>query len=115
MEILIRQYQLWAEISKLVLLDTTPCSWVPDWWLSWVCQTECTTTTLPFTIVTPFESVVLPERDFVKRTESVERTWSWMKVGTVTLKPGPEQFVLKLQQKKNNEAGLIKAVRLTKI
>jgi len=72
-------------------------------------------TTLPFTIVTPFESVVLPERDFVKRTESVERTWSWMKVGTVTLKPGPEQFVLKLQQKKNNEAGLIKAVRLTKI
>jgi hypothetical protein len=38
-----------------------------------------------------------------------------MRVGRVTLKPGPEQFVLKLQQKKNNEAGLIKAIRLIKI
>jgi hypothetical protein len=73
------------------------------------------TSSVPFTIDVPYESVILPERDYVKRSESVERTWSWMRVGTVTLKPGPEQFVLKLQQKKNNEAGLIKAIRLIKI
>ena len=70
---------------------------------------------IQFTIDVPFESIVLPERDYVKRSESVERTWSWMKIGTVKLNPGPEQFVLKLQQKKNTEAGIIKAIRLTKI
>lgn len=70
---------------------------------------------IPFTLDVPFESLVLPERDYVKRSESVERTWSWMKVGTVTLNPGQEQFILKLQQKKNNEAGIIKAIRLSKI
>jgi len=70
---------------------------------------------IPFTIDVAFESAILPERDYVKRSESVERTWSWMKVGTVTLKSGPEQFVVKLQQKKNNEAGMIKAIRLIKI
>ncbi|MBK7628383.1 MAG: arylsulfatase [Bacteroidales bacterium] len=73
------------------------------------------TSSIPFTIDVAYESAVLPERDYVKRSESVERTWSWMKVGTVTLKPGPEQFVVKLQQKKNNEAGIIKAIRLIRI
>jgi len=34
MEILIRQYQLWAGFSQSVLLDTTPCPWIPDRWLS---------------------------------------------------------------------------------
>jgi arylsulfatase A len=71
--------------------------------------------TIPFIISTPFESAVLPERDYVKRSESVERTWSWMTAGTVTLKPGPESFVVKLQEKKDAEAGMIKAIRLTRI
>jgi len=34
MEILIRQFQLWAGISNPVLQDTTPYPWVPDRWLS---------------------------------------------------------------------------------
>jgi arylsulfatase A len=67
-----------------------------------------------FTIDQAFESEILPERDFVKRTESVERTWSWMTIGTISLEPGPEQLVIKLLEKKNNEAGLIKAIRLVK-
>jgi len=33
-EILIRQYQLWAGIQNPVLVDKTPCPWVPDKWLS---------------------------------------------------------------------------------
>lgn len=68
-----------------------------------------------FTIDKPFESEILPERDYVKRTESVERTWSWMEIGTMSLDPGPEQLVIKLIEKKNNEAGLIKAIRLIKL
>jgi len=31
--ILIRMYQLWADLSDPILLDTRPCSWVPDCWL----------------------------------------------------------------------------------
>jgi len=34
MEILIRYYQLWAEIQQPVLEDTRPCPWVPDKWIS---------------------------------------------------------------------------------
>jgi len=34
MEILTRQYQLWAGIQQPVLEDTRPCPWVPDKWLS---------------------------------------------------------------------------------
>lgn len=71
--------------------------------------------TIPFIIDRPFESVILPERDFVKRSESVERTWSWIEIGTVILNPGPERFVVKLEQKKNDEAGIIKAIRLIRI
>lgn len=71
--------------------------------------------TIPFIIAMPYESEILPERDYVKRSESVERTWSWMNVGTVTLNPGQERFVVKLQKKRNNEAGMIKAIRLTRI
>ena len=67
-----------------------------------------------FTIDQPFESEVLPQRDYVKRSESVERTWAWMEIGTVNLEPGPEKLVIKLLEKKNNEAGLIKAIRLIK-
>jgi len=34
MEILIRQYQLWAGIQQPVLEDTWPCPWIPDKWIS---------------------------------------------------------------------------------
>jgi len=34
MEILLRQYQLWAGLSQPILMDTSPCPWVPDKWLS---------------------------------------------------------------------------------
>jgi hypothetical protein len=67
-----------------------------------------------FTIDQPFESEVLPQRDYVKRSESVERTWAWMEIGTINLEPGPEKLVIKLLEKKNNEAALIKAIRLIK-
>jgi hypothetical protein len=67
-----------------------------------------------FTVDQPFESEVLPQRDFVKRSESVERTWAWMGIGTIDLEPGPEKLVIKLIEKKNNEAALIKAIRLIK-
>ena len=70
---------------------------------------------VPFTIDNPFESLVLPNRDYVVRSESVERTWTWMDVGVVTLKPGPEKIVIKLIEKKKDEAGLIKAIRLTRL
>jgi len=33
-EILIRQYQLWAGVSQPILQDTTPYSWIPNRWLS---------------------------------------------------------------------------------
>jgi arylsulfatase A-like enzyme len=68
-----------------------------------------------FRIDKAFESVILPDRDYVKRTESVERTWEWMPVGTISLKAGQEKLTLKLTDKKKNEAGLIKAIRLIKI
>ena len=79
-------------------------------------QLEFTTgsQSIKFKIETPFESVVLTDRDYVARSESVERTWAWMEVGVVTLKPGPEKFVVKLIEKKNKDAGLIKAIRLTR-
>jgi hypothetical protein len=68
-----------------------------------------------FTIDKPFESSVLPQRDYVKRSESVERTWSWMDIGIMTIEPGQENIVLKLLKKKNSEAGLVKAIRFTQI
>ena len=67
-----------------------------------------------FTIDEAFESAILPERDYVKRSESVERTWSWMNIGKVTLNKGTEAITIKLLEKKNNEAGLIKALRFRK-
>ncbi len=67
-----------------------------------------------FEISEPFESVVLPERDYVKRSESVERTWSWMDVGTVILNEGKENISLKLIKKSHEEAGLIKSLKFTR-
>jgi len=37
--ILIRTYQLWAGLSDPILVDTRPCSWVPDCWLSRIRRT----------------------------------------------------------------------------
>lgn len=68
-----------------------------------------------FTIDEPFESEILPERDYVKRSESVERTWAWMDMGTVELSSGPEIINLKLLDLKKNSAGMIKAIRLTRM
>lgn len=67
-----------------------------------------------FIIDRAFESLILPDRDYVKRSESVERTWQWMDIGVVNLKQGPEKLTVKLIEKNKSEAGLIKAVRLTK-
>lgn len=67
-----------------------------------------------FVIDKPFDSEILPDRDYVPRTESVERTWNWTPIGNISLRTGEEKLVLKLIQKKNNEAGLIKAIRLIK-
>jgi arylsulfatase A len=68
-----------------------------------------------FNIDKPFNSEILPNRDYVPRTESVERTWGWKPIGAISLKAGEEQLVLKLQNKKHTEAALIKAIRLIKI
>ncbi len=67
-----------------------------------------------FTVDKPFESVILPERDYVKRSESVERTWSWLTIGSIPLSTGEEKIVLKLINLANIEAGPIKAVRFTR-
>ena len=66
-----------------------------------------------FTINEPFESVILPERDYVVRNESVERTWAWMSAGNIELKSGNEQVVLKLVNPVAGEGCLIKAIRLS--
>jgi arylsulfatase A len=68
-----------------------------------------------FKIDKPFNSKILPNRDYVPRTESVERTWDWLPIGNISLMAGEEQLVLKLQNKKNTEAAFIKAIWLTKI
>ena len=68
-----------------------------------------------FKIEKPFESVILPDRDYVKRSESVERTWTWMTAGKINLSSGNEKIVLKLTKIANKEAGLIKAIRLTRL
>ena len=67
-----------------------------------------------FSISTPFESVILPDRDYVKRSESVERTWLWMDMGKIELSSGPEIIVLKLLDLKKDDAGMIKAIKLAR-
>lgn len=68
-----------------------------------------------FKIDRPVESVVLPNRDYVVRSESVERTWSWVSLGNLSIKAGSECLVLRLKEKKNYTAGLIKTIRLVKL
>ncbi len=71
--------------------------------------------TIYFTIDQPFHSEILPDRDYVKRSESVERTWGWMEIGQIRLNSGTEAITLKLIDLKRSEAGLIKAIRLTRL
>lgn len=68
-----------------------------------------------FKIDKPFDSQILPERDYVKRSESVERTWTWMTAGNLELNAGNERITLILKDLKKREAGLIKSVRLTAV
>jgi arylsulfatase A len=70
---------------------------------------------MSFVINEPFDSQILPERDYVKRSESVERTWTWMSAGTIRLNAGSEKITLLLKNLKKNDAGLIKSVRLTDV
>lgn len=68
-----------------------------------------------FIISEAFESEILPERDYVKRNESVERTWTWMEAGEIMLGTGSEQIVLKLVKPSSENAVLIKAIRLCRL
>lgn len=68
-----------------------------------------------FIIDKPFDSTILPERDYVKRSESVERTWAWLNAGSLELGAGKERITLLLQDLKKKDAGLIKSVRLTAV
>jgi len=72
------------------------------------------TDSFDFKIDKAFDSKILPNRDYVPRAESVERTWDWMPIGTISVKKGEENLTLKLSEKKSSEAGLIKAIRLVK-
>jgi arylsulfatase A-like enzyme len=67
-----------------------------------------------FIIKTPFNSAVLPDRDYVKRGESVERTWKWMSIGELQLNPGDEKIVLKLVKPSANDELMVRAIRLTR-
>jgi arylsulfatase A len=67
-----------------------------------------------FTIDQPFNSEILPDRDYVKRSESVERTWAWMNIGHINLVKGPEKITIKLLGKKDSEAAIIKSARFIK-
>lgn len=73
------------------------------------------TGTIIFTMDKPFESRLLPERDYVKRSESVERTWSWIEIGDIRFEPGPQRLGIRLLKVKNTEACLIKAIRFRRI
>ena len=73
------------------------------------------TSEVDFIIDEPFDSQILPDRDYVKRSESVERTWSWMDAGTLDLNAGNERITLVLEGLKKSNAGLIKSVRLTAV
>lgn len=77
-------------------------------------QVRMNSITLPFTMSQPFESEILPDRDYVPRAESVERTWSWMSVATGRVDSGELMLGIKLLEKQNQNAGMIKAIRLIK-
>ena len=66
-----------------------------------------------FTVDKPFNSEILPDRDYVRRSESVERTWAWMEIGDLTFSGGSQTVVLKLIEKNKPKAGFIKAIRFS--
>lgn len=70
---------------------------------------------LPVTIREPFDSEILPDRDHVARTESVERTWKWKEIATGKVDSGRLILGIRLIKKQNHNAGLIKAIRLIKL
>jgi len=78
-------------------------------------QLRMNSITLPFTLSNPFDSVILPDRDYVPRTESVERTWSWMNIGSSRVGSGELIMGIKLLEKQNQNAGMIKSIRLVKL
>lgn len=67
---------------------------------------------ISFVMDEPFNSQILPDRDYVKRSESVERTWTWMNAGNIRLNAGNERISLILKDLKQDDAGMIKAIRL---
>jgi arylsulfatase A-like enzyme len=69
---------------------------------------------LPFRFDQQFESVVLPDRDYVKRGEALERTWGWMNLGDIHLSPGKVSLVIRLVRKSADEAGLIRSVKFVR-
>ncbi|MBW6500215.1 MAG: arylsulfatase [Bacteroidales bacterium] len=80
-----------------------------------IIQIESNSGSVIFSIDEPFESVILPDRDYVRRSESVERTWRWMEIGQIILNGGPETVILKLLDVKKSEAGLIKALKFSRL
>ena len=45
-----------------------------------------TSDSFQFILNQPFDSNILPDIDYVPRTESVERTWTWTQIGEINLK-----------------------------
>jgi arylsulfatase A len=78
-------------------------------------QLRMNSVTMPFYIDKPFDSEILPDRDYVPRAESVERTWTWMPIATGRVDSGDLVLGIKLLEKKNLNAGMIKAIRLIKL
>ncbi len=70
---------------------------------------------ISFKLDHPFESEILPDRDYVKRSESVERTWSWITVGNLPFHSGRQTIVLKLENPVKLNAGIIREIRFTKL
>ncbi len=78
-------------------------------------QVRMNSVTLPFWMSKPFNSEILPDRDYVPRSESVERTWSWVQIATGRVDSGKLIMGIKLIEKQNQNAGLIKAIRMVKL
>lgn len=78
-------------------------------------QLRMNSVSMPFYIDKPFDSEILPDRDYVPRAESVERTWSWMQIATGRVDSGDLVLGIKLLKKQSQNAGMIKAIRMIKL
>ncbi len=78
-------------------------------------QVRMNSITMPFILSKPFDSEILSDRDYVPRTESVERTWSWMPIATGRVDSGELILSIKLLKKQYQNAGMIKAIKLIKL